>query len=63
MWANTEVVGCGVKRCAEIDGEWNEDEDDEDDDDDDDENQNILFFVCNYGPGYAHTWHNYVHLR
>ena len=56
MWANTEVVGCGVKRCAEIDGEWNDDEDDEDDDDDnDDENQNILLFVCYYGPGYVHT--------
>lgn len=49
VWASTEMVGCGIKRCAEMEGEWNEDEDD--DDDNDDENQNILFLVCNYGPG------------
>lgn len=32
-----------------MEGEWNDDDDD--DDDNDDQNQNILFMVCNYGPG------------
>ena len=44
------MVGCGVRRCAEIEGEWREDDDDEDDDDN---NENIFFLVCNYGPGYV----------
>ena len=52
VWASTEVVGCGVRRCAEMKGEWREDDDD---DDDDDNNENILFLVCNYGPGYVCT--------
>ena len=38
-----------MKRCQEMEGEWNDDEDD--DDDNDNENQNVLFMVCNYGPG------------
>lgn len=33
-----------------MEGEWNDDDDD-DNDDNDDQNQNILFMVCNYGPG------------
>ena len=45
VWASTAVVGCGVRRCAEMEGDW--DEDGENDDDD----ENILFLVCNYGPG------------
>ena len=49
VWASTEVVGCGMRRCDEIEGEWNENDDD---DNDEDENQNILFLVCNYAPGY-----------
>lgn len=32
-----------------MEGEWNDDDDD--DNDNDDQNQNILFMVCNYGPG------------
>lgn len=32
-----------------MEGEWNEDDDD--DNNNDDQNQNILFMVCNYGPG------------
>ena len=44
VWANTAVVGCGVRRCAEIEGEWREDDDDD---------ENIFFLVCNYGPGYV----------
>lgn len=31
-----------------MEGEWNEDDDEDDNEDD---NQNILFLVCNYGPG------------
>ena len=53
IWASTYRVGCGVKRCQEMEGEWNEDEDD--DDDDDDEYQNVLYMVCNYGPGYVNV--------
>lgn len=49
VWASTEMVGCGVKMCEEMEGEWNED--DEDEDDNNNEDQNILFLVCNYGPG------------
>ena len=51
VWANTAEVGCGVRRCAEIEGDWNDDDDDEDDENDEDNNENILFLVCNYGPG------------
>ena len=50
VWASTAVVGCGSRRCAEIEGEWDEDNN-EDDDEDEDNNQNILFLVCNYAPG------------
>ena len=57
VWARTEVVGCGVRRCAEIEGEWREDDDDDDDDDENDNNENILFLVCNYGPGYESLLH------
>ena len=57
VWARTAVVGCGVRRCAEIEGEWREDDDEDDDDDDDDNNENILFLVCNYGPGYESLLH------
>lgn len=32
-----------------MEGEWNDDDDDDENNDDD--NQNILFMVCNYGPG------------
>lgn len=49
VWASTTVVGCGVKRCAEMEGDW--DEDGDEDEEDEDDNQNILFLVCNYGPG------------
>lgn len=43
------MVGCGLWRCEEMEGEWNDDDDDDENNDDD--NQNILFMVCNYGPG------------
>ena len=49
VWASTAVVGCGVRRCAEMEGDW--DEDDENMEEDEDDNQNVLFLVCNYGPG------------
>lgn len=38
VWARTHSVGCGVARCAELEGA-------------DDANENALFLVCNYGPG------------
>lgn len=38
VWARTYAVGCGVYRCAELEGA-------------EDANENALFLVCNYGPG------------
>lgn len=40
VWARTYAVGCGVSRCAELEGAENA-------------NENALFLVCNYGPGYV----------
>ena len=38
VWARTHAVGCGMTRCAELEGS-------------EDANENALFLVCNYGPG------------
>ena len=40
VWARTYAVGCGISRCAELEGA-------------EDANENALFLVCNYGPGYV----------